>query len=363
MKRIPGMNTAAPHIHDWHTTSKAAWSCSATLLPIVLVSVLLYGMPAVTVWLASLLGVVFAETLAAVAIKRLSFSDGSAVLTGLLIACALPPGVPLYIPVSASLFAILGIKTIFGGLGSNWMNPALGGIAFAYANWPNAMRQFMVPAGMSTIDGLSAVTPMDIARNYTGVETSRVMDAFRNSGYPLSSIDITVTGFLNDSIFSHLGSRLPEGYIDLIIGLKPGTLGESALLAVLFGSIVLLAFRLIKLEIPLGMIVAFSLLNRVFGTGLPGEVLFGGDLLFALSSGGFMLATFYMATDPVTSPVDHRLAGLYGSGIGILAFVFRRWGAQSEGIVYAILIMNILVPTVERTFMPRMKSSMKAAGL
>jgi Na+-translocating ferredoxin:NAD+ oxidoreductase subunit D len=133
------------------------------------------------------------------------------------------------------------------------------------------------------------------------------MDAFRTVGYPLSSIDTTVTGFLNDSFFSHLGARLPEGYIDLIIGLKPGTLGESALLAILAGSIVLLALGLIKIEIPLGMIVAFSLLSRIFGTGLPGEVLFGGDMLFALSSGGFMLATFYMATDPVTSPVDHRL--------------------------------------------------------
>jgi electron transport complex protein RnfD len=247
-------------------------------------------------------------------------------------------------------------------MGSNWMNPALGGIAFAYANWPDAMRRFMMPSGMVALDGLSSSTPLDIARNFTGTETSRVMDAFRAVGYPLSSIDRTVTGFLNDSIFSHLGARLPEGYVDLIIGLKPGTLGESALLAVLIGSIVLLAFRLIKLEIPVGMIAAFSLLSRVFGTGLPGEVLFGGDMLFALSSGGFMLATFYMATDPVTSPVDQRIAGLYGLGIGALAFVFRRWGAQAEGIVYAILIMNILVPTVERKLRPGIKASMKAAS-
>jgi Na+-translocating ferredoxin:NAD+ oxidoreductase subunit D len=118
---------------------------------------------------------------------------------------------------------------------------------------------------------------------------------------------------------------------------------------------------LIKIEIPLGMIAAFSILSRIFGTGLPGEVLFGGDILFALSSGGFMLATFYMATDPVTSPVDHRLAGLYGLGTGTLVFFFRRWGAHSEGIVYAILLMNILVPTVERKLMPRFKDPVKAA--
>ncbi|OHD75632.1 MAG: hypothetical protein A3J97_16010 [Spirochaetes bacterium RIFOXYC1_FULL_54_7] len=363
MKSIPETNLTAPHIHDWHTTSKAAWICSATLMPVVMASVLLYGMPAVSVWIASLIGAILAETLVAVALKKLSLSDGSSVLTSLLVACAIPPGAPFYIPVSASLFAILGIKTVFGGLGSNWMNPALGGIAFAYANWPNAMRRFMLPSGMVNIDGLSASTPLDVARNFNGTEASRVMDAFRTVGYPLSDIDITVTGFLNDSLFSHLGARLPEGYVDLIIGLKPGTLGESTLLAVLAGSIVLLAFNLIKLEIPLGMIVAFSILSRIFGTGLPGEELFGGDILFALSSGGFMLATFYMATDPVTSPVDHRLAGLYGLGIGALAFIFRRWGAHAEGIVYAILVMNILVPTVERKLMPGLKASERATVL
>ncbi len=360
MKNISDMNLTAPHIHDWHTTSKAAWICSATLVPVVIASVFMYGMPAVVVWAASLLGAVFAEFLAAVIIKKLSLSDGSSVLTGLLVACAIPPGAPFYIPVSASLFAVLGIKTVFGGLGSNWMNPALGGIAFAYANWPDAMRKFILPSGMASIDGLSASTPLEIARNFTGTDTNRLMDAFRTVGYPLSSIDVTVTGFLNDSFFSHLGARLPEGYVDLILGMKPGTLGESALLAILIGSIVLLSFGLIKLEIPLGMIVAFSILSRLFGTGLPGEELFGGDMLFALSSGGFMLATFYMATDPVTSPVDHRLAGLYGLGTGALAFIFRRWGAHAEGIVYAILVMNILVPTVERKLMPRLKASVKA---
>jgi Na+-translocating ferredoxin:NAD+ oxidoreductase RnfD subunit len=169
-----------------------------------------------------------------------------------------------------------------------------------------------------------------------------------------------VTGFLNDSLFSRLGSRLPEGYVDLIIGLKSGTLGESALLAVLIGSILLLALGLIKAEIPLGMVVAFSLLSRIFGTGLPGEEMFAGDMLFALSGGGFLLAAFYMATDPVTSPVDQRVAGLYGLSIGSIAFVFRRWGAQAEGVIYAILVMNILVPTVERKLMPRIKSTMKA---
>ena len=359
MKNIQGISLSAPHIHDWRTSSKAAWICSFTLIPVVIASILLYGNPALYVWGASLFGVLLAETLVALFIKRLSLADGSTVLTGLLVACAIPPGAPLYIPVSASMFSILAIKTVFGGLGSNWMNPALGGIAFAYANWPVAMRRFQLPSTMSGIDSLSSATPLELARNYTGAESARVMDAFRNAEYPLSGIDITVTGFLNDSLFSHIGARLPEGYIDLMIGMKSGALGESALLAVLAGSVLLLALKLIKLEIPLGILFAFATLSRIFGTGLPGEELFAGDVLFALSGGGLMLATFYMATDPVTSPVNHRVAVFYGLGIGALAFVFRRWGAHSEGIVYAILSMNILVPTIERKLMPRLKARMR----
>jgi len=362
MKNILHVNLSAPHIHDWRTTSKAAWICSATLIPVVAASLLLYGIPALSVWAASLLGALFAETLVAAFVKRWTFTDGSTVLTGLLVACAMPPGVPLYIPVSASLFAIVAVKSVFGGLGSNWMNPALGGIAFAYANWPVAMRSFLAPSTMAGVDSLSTVTPLEFARDFAASDSPRVMDAFRAAGYPLSGIDVAVTGFLNDSLFSHLGARLPEGYIDLVVGMKSGALGESALIAVLIGSIVLLALGLIKLEIPLGMVVSFAVLSRIFGTGLPGEDLFTGDMLFALSGGGFMLAAFYIATDPVSSPVDHRIAGLYGVGIGALAFVFRRWGAQAEGIVYAILIMNILVPSVEKKLMPRIKAEVKAAA-
>lgn len=363
MKNIQEISLSAPHIHDWRTSSKATWICSFTLVPVVFASVLQYGNSALYVWAAALVGAILAETLVAVFIKRLSLVDGSTVLTGLLVACAIPPGAPLYIPVSASMFAILAIKNVFGGLGSNWMNPALGGIAFAYANWPVAMRRFLLPSTLNGIDSLSGATPLEFARNYVGADSGRVMDAFRNAGYPLSRIDTTVTGFLNDSLFSHIGARLPEGYIDLFIGMKSGALGESALLAVLIGSILLLALGLIKLEIPLGIVIAFAALSRIFGTGLPGEELFAGDMLFALSGGGFMLAAFYMATDPVTSPVDHRVAVFYGLGIGALAFIFRRWGAHAEGIVYAILMMNILVPTVERKLMPRLKTKMRAGEL
>lgn len=174
------------------------------------------------------------------------------------------------------------------------------------------------------------------------------MDALRGAGYPLSRVDTVVTTFLNDTIFSRLGARLPDGYFDMLLGFKPGAIGESALFLVLVGSIVLIALRLIKVEIPLAMLATFSLLARLFGTGLPGENIFAGDVLYALSGGGIVLAAFYMATDPVSSPVGRMHGMVYGAATGALCFVFRRWGTYTESVVYAILIMNMIAPLLER---------------
>ena len=281
--------------------------------------------------------------------SRWTLGDGSAVLTGLLIAAAMPPGVPAYIPATSAAFAVLVIKGAFGGLGANWMNPALGGVAFAYANWPVSMREYVLPRIVAGVDGVSAATPMVFAKGLsTGLEM-RVMDALRGASYPLSAIDSTVTGFLNDFVFSRLGARLPDGYIDLAVGLKPGALGESALVAVLAGSLVLMGLRIIKPAIPIAMITTFAVLVRVFGTGLPGESFLGGDVLFALSGGSFLLVAFYMATDPVSSPVGKASGAIYGAAIGVLSFVFRRWGAYPEGVAFSVLVINVVTPSIEKS--------------
>ena len=236
-----------PYIHDWKTSAKASWICAATLVPIVVWSSMLYGAPGAQVWGVSLIAALVSEAIASGLSRRWTLGDGSAVLTGLLIAAAMPPGVPAYIPATSAAFAVLVIKGAFGGLGANWMNPALGGVAFAYANWPVSMREYVLPRIVAGVDGVSAATPMVFAKGLsTGLEM-RVMDALRGASYPLSAIDSTVTGFLNDFVFSRLGARLPDGYIDLAVGLKPGALGESALVAVLAGSLVLMGLRLIKI--------------------------------------------------------------------------------------------------------------------
>ncbi|OHD23071.1 MAG: hypothetical protein A2Y38_15015 [Spirochaetes bacterium GWB1_59_5] len=347
--KVATLHSYPPYIHDWRTSARAAWICSLTLMPIVAWSSIIYGHFAMAVWVVALATALISEAIASGLLRRWTLGDGSAVLTGLLVAAAMPPGVPLYIPAISVAFSILIVKTAFGGLGANWMNPALGGIAFAYANWPVAMREYLLPRLVSGVDGVSASTPLIFAKGLTGGLDLRVMDALRGSSYPLSNIDSTITGFMNDYVFSRLGARLPDGYIDLAIGLKPGTLGESALLALLAGSVVLLGLRLIKPLIPVAMLAVFTILVRIFGTGLPGESFLGGDVLFALSSGGVVFVAFYMASDPVSSPVGRLNSLVYGAAIGALCFIFRRWGAYSEGVAYAVLVMNVLTPFIEKS--------------
>ncbi len=338
-----------PYIHDWRTSANTVWISSLTLVPILVWSSSLYGSAALWVWVISLLSATGSEAIVSGIRRNWTLGDGSAVLTGLLVATAMPPGCPWYIPALSSAFAIFIVKAAFGGLGANWMNPALAGIAFAYANWPATMREYILPRLVSGVDGVSAVTPMSFAKGLSGGVQGRVMDALRGANYPLSKMDVSVTTFMNDTIFSRIGARLPDGYIDLLVGFKPGTLGESALIAIFLGSMVLVSLRIVRAAVPLTMLGVFALLVRIFGTGLPGEDIFAGDVLFALSSGGVVIAAFYMASDPVTSPVGRGAGIVYAAAIGVLTFIFRRWGAFTESVAYAVLLMNVLTPFMEKT--------------
>ncbi len=337
-----------PYIHSWKTSAKSTWICSGTLAPLVLWSAYLYGYKTLFVWLVSVLTSMGTEAIVSAFTKKWTLGDGSAVLSGLLLAAIMPPAIPLYIPCLSAAFAILVVKAAFGGLGSNWMNPALAGAAFAYVNWPKAMHEFVLPRVITGVDGISASSPLSFIRSLSGGADLRIMEALKSASYPLSGFDIKVTQFLNDGFFSALGSQLPEGYIDLGLGFKPGALGESALVVIIIGSVFLLSLKLIKSIIPLTMLTVFSVLVRLFGTGLPGEYLFSGDVLFALFNGGVLFAAFYMAPEPVTSPSGKLDNFVYGLILGVLCYVFRRWAAKPEGAVYAILIMNVLGPSLEK---------------
>jgi electron transport complex protein RnfD len=249
--------------------------------------------------------------------RRFELADGSAMLTGLLIGFSMSAEVPFFVPAAASAFAILVVKGAFGGLGGNWMNPALAGITFAWINWPSAMAA-PVHAPLT-----AALLPSILPH----------------------SIDAGVTSTLNLFPFSPLGATLPTGYAGMFLGFQAGRIGELSALLLLGASTILIGRRILRWQVPASIFLGLAVLEWVFGA--TGGGLFGGDPLGAVLSGPFFLIAFFMATDPVTSPSRRLPMVLYGLGIGAIAYLVRHFGAASEALVYAVLVMNCFVPLLE----------------
>ena len=351
MKRGKALSMGnAPFAFDKRTSSSLMWGTSAALLPAVAWGLYCFGLRALFAIAASILGALVGETVAGGLRKRFSLLDGSAFLTGLLVGMAMPPGVSPYIPALASLFAVSVVKGAFGGLGANWMNPALAGIAFSLLNWPEEMGAWSVPRHLENLSGLSGATPLAYCRAHAVAASGGAgpMDILTSSGVKFTYTDSSMTDFLNQCLFSRLGADLPGGYVDLFIGNKPGSLGELSALLILASSILILSRKMIRWEIPASIIGTFALLTWIFG-GLPyGRDFFSGDILFSLLSGSFLLVAFFMATDPVTSPSSRSGMLIYGFGIGLLVFVLRSFGASAEGSAFAVILMNCCVPALAK---------------
>jgi electron transport complex protein RnfD len=266
---------------------------AACLAPAAAWSVLVQGRPALAVLAVAVSASLAAELLIGLAARRRStLSDGSALLTGILAALSLPAYVPLFLPAAAAVFAVAVVKASFGGLGRNWMNPALGGRLFVAFSWPL----------------LLAVRPLPAA------------------------------GWLS----------VPYGYGDGCLLGGTGALGPVSTLLLALGGAYLLARRIAAWEIPASFAAAFALTVWVLG-GLPaGDGLFRGDLPAALGGGGFALAALFMATDPVTSPRGFAARLVFGAGCGTLSFLFRSYGSRPEAPFLAVPLMNMLVPLLER---------------
>jgi electron transport complex protein RnfD len=267
----------------------------------------------------------------------------------------MPPEVPLYAPFFASLFAIGVVKWTFGGLGRNWMNPALAGRVFAYFSWTRVMTNWTLPGVLEGADALSAATPLGFLK--TGMVSASgffrtPMEYLRENGYPRSLMDGQISDWLNARFLEPLGISLPQGYADLFFGFMAGSIGEISSFLLLAGTVFLLARKVLTPAIPASCFGSFGLLVWIFG-GLPfsGEY-FTGDVLFHLFTGGLMLGVFYMATDIVSSPVTTPGQILYGCGAGLLTFLIRQYGAFPEGVALAILAMNAFVPLINRVTRP-----------
>jgi len=260
--------------------------------------------------------------------RPVTIKDGSAVITGLLLAYVIPPGVPYWMPILGAVMAIYVSKHLFGGLGFNIFNPALIARAFLVATFPVAMtsawllpiRDFSIFKYMQPgIDAVSTATPLYVLKHYG-------MAALIEKYGPISSI-----------------------YQDFFLGLRPGCIGETSNLLLLLGGLYLIIKRYITWPIPVAVIVSVGLFTWIFG----GEGYFSGDPLLAVLSGGVLLGAIFMATDYVTSPSQKRAQLIFGAGIGALTVLIRLKGGYPEGICYAILLMNAVTPALESWFKPK----------
>lgn len=323
--------SGAPFIHDHRTTARSAWLVSFTLLPLLLWETLLSGWGTLGSASAAIAAALLADLLQSGLRRRFELDDGSAFLTGLLVALALPLKPPLYAPIAASAFAILVIKGAFGGLGNNWMNPALGGVAFAWLNWgPSLAESLLNSPGPSPLPFVSTLPTL------------------------VSGFDDRVTGYLNTLLFQPLGANLPSGYVASMLGLGTnGAIGLPIGLA-LAASAALIGFRVIRWQIPASMALFFIVPVWAFG-GLSTTGLFSGDVLGQTLAGSFLLVAFFMATDPVTSPSRAGQMIIFGGGCGLIAFLFVAFGAATFAPLFGVLFMNALMPFIERIRWPRAK--------
>jgi electron transport complex protein RnfD len=306
-----------PHMHDVESTAKIMWTVSGALLPATLMSVYYFGMPAISVILVCLITSLLAEAgMQRLLRKPVTLSDGSAFLTGLLLAMNLPANAPLYIPFIGSIVAIMIAKHLFGGLGYNIFNPALVGRAFVLVSFAKIMTTFVVPAtSFMVVDAKTTATPLVLLKE-EGM--SRLLEIY------------------------HTKAAL---YQDLFVGNRAGSLGETSVIALLLGAAFLLMKRYITWHIPIPFIATVGILTWIFG-GKDG--LMTGDPVLHMMSGGLILGAFFMATDYVTGPSIRNAQIVFGICAGALTALIRLKGGYPEGVMFAILLMNCFAPLLDR---------------
>lgn len=299
-----------PHIRSSLSTRKIMWLVILALLPSGIGGFFIFGSRVLSVVAASVISALLTEALIfKLRGKKIPISDGSTILTGLLLAYNLPATVPLWIPAVGSFFAVAIVKHAFGGLGHNIFNPALAGRVFLQISWPLHLSRYPSPGA---IDAVTKATPLTRLAEHG------------------------------------ISAELPS-YGQLFLGERGGCLGEVCIIALLIGAAFLLIKRIISWQIPLSFIGAVALMSWAFG----GESAFSGDAVFHILAGGVILGAFFMATDYVTSPLSAKGHLIFGAGCGFVTMVIRLWGGFPEGVSYAILLMGCAVPMIDRYTKPR----------
>ncbi|HEX9108808.1 MAG TPA: RnfABCDGE type electron transport complex subunit D [Longimicrobiales bacterium] len=314
---------AAPHIKSHVTTAGIMWTVVASMIPIVAASAYFFGVSALLVVAAATLGAVGTEAALG---KKGSVADGSAVITGVLLGLCLPPAFPLWMAALGGIFGIAIGKALFGGLGQNPFNPALLGRAFLQGSMPTAITTFTPPGG-----------------RFWTVHASNVVWPFMQVPKADAITSATPLGLMK---FDRAGTPL----LNLVLGSTGGSLGETAGLVILLCGLFLVWKGYVNWRIPLAMLGSAAACATLAHLAGPARY---PDALFTIFSGGLMLGAFYMATDYVTAPVTNPGRWIFGAGIGALVVLIRFWGGLPEGVMYAILLGNCMVPFINRATQPR----------
>jgi Na+-translocating ferredoxin:NAD+ oxidoreductase subunit D len=308
------------------------WTVTASLAPVMLLSIYNFGLRCLIITFVSVVGCMIVEAISQKALGRpVSVMDGSAALTGVLLAFVISPGVPYWLPIVGAVPAIFIAKELMGGIGYNVWNPALVGRAVLMAAFPVAMTASWVPPvdwakstidvylGSGSVDAVTTATPLYLLKHY-GVAA------------------------LNEKFGS-----LSTIYQSFFIGIKPGCIGETSSALIILGGLFLMAKGIITWHIPVSTIATVAVLSWIFG----GDAWFSGDPVVQVLSGGLMLGAFYMCTDYVTSPTIKSAQIVFGIGVGVLTILIRLKGGYPEGVAYAILLMNCLTPALDEWFKPK----------
>jgi len=324
--------TPSPHLKAPDSTPRIMWSVVGSLVPVIGASVWFFGPSALLVLGAATAGAVGTEWLLG---PEGSLRDGSAAITGILLGLTLPAGLPLWMAAVGGVVAIGVGKAIFGGLGQNVFNPALLGRAFLQAAFPTALTTWSVGGGSwSALRGDNLALPL---------MAPEVVDG--------------ITGPTPLGLMKFEGQATPAS--DLLVGATGGSLGETSFVLIVLGGIYLAWKGYLNWRIPVGVFVSVAALSSMFHavdpTRLPGAP-------FMLLSGGLALGAVYMATDMVTAPVTNPGAWIFAVGIGVITVVIRYWGGLPEGVMYAILFMNALVPFIDKLTRPRVFGARAAQG-
>lgn len=316
----------SPHIHGGDSIEKNMYGVLIALIPAFICSVLFFGMGAIIVTLTSVLSCLIFEYLIQKFLlhQQPTIWDGSALITGVLLAFNLPANLPVWIIIIGALVAIGIGKMSFGGLGCNIFNPALVGRVFLLISFPVQMTTWPLAQGMST--------------SYTDAQTGAT---------PLALLKEAVKG--GQSVTDVLSADTFVGYKNMIVGNMGGSLGEVAALALLIGFAYMLLRRIITWHIPVSILATVFVFTGILNLCCPEA--YAGPV-FHLLSGGMLLGAIFMATDYVTSPMSNKGMLIYGVGIGIITVVIRIFGAYPEGMSFAILIMNGFTPLINRYCKP-----------